>query len=1022
MDTLVSDNDETATNEKAKAISAIDKTTVHQICSGQVVLNLATAIKELVENSLDAGATQIEVKLKDHGATLIEVTDNGSGVEEENFQGLTLKHHTSKLTQFQDLVEVQTFGFRGEALSSLCALAKLSISTRHKDAKIGSNINYDHNGRIVKVEKSARSVGTTVTLSDIFSTMPVRFKEFQRNIKKEFSKLCQVLNSYCLVSTGVRIQCVNTVGKSKRNIVLATKGEQNVKDNITSVFGSKQSSSVREIVMEHLTDEELSDIGIRKNISIPDVQLKGYISSCNYGEGRGATDRQFFYINNRPCDPNKISKLINEVYHFYNRTQYPFVYLNIITQRTTVDVNITPDKRQVFLQNEKYLCCLIRKSLDGMFKDTPRDILINIQEPLQKRADSEKLEIVDEKVNLASLKRKFSSLKSENMEGSMAKQPIKKQPKIDFFITKKSLQEPDHLDKENSIDAAGDAVNTENLSLDHHHSVNANSQSKKTEDGLQITFDDFQTLSQANKNETNEDLEPENRNGQNCSTETKSDDFQSIYQSNNSTLDNKRISTTTNDSAKKGVQITFDDFHSSSQQRKEDVSNNETSSSIQMTFDDLNSLSQRNEENDSNEDRTTSSQSIQITFDDLNSLSQRNEENDSNEDRTTSSQSIQIKFDDLNSLSQRNEENISNEDEIRSSQGLQISFDDLKSLSQRNEEGEGARITFDGINSLSQSKEESVSNSNQASSAGIQKFENIQSSSQKTHEVDSLYQSDENGGMNEINKVVTNDITTEVKISMLDCSTPKIQKKEVKVNFSMREIEQSLEKIKVDQSLSSQGDGLKFSAKINPKDNKTAEKELNRQISKTDFRKMKIFGQFNLGFIIAGLDRDLFIVDQHATDEKYNFERLQASTVINSQPMVTPQSLELTAVNENILMDNLDIFHKNGFKFKIDEDAPPTQRVKLSHLPMSKNWTFGKEDIDELLFMISENPEGTVLRPSRVRAMFASRSCRSSVMIGKSLSKGEMRRLVDHMGEIEQPWNCPHGRPTIRHLVNTDLV
>jgi len=407
-------------------------------------------------------------------------------------------------------------------------------------------------------------------------------------------------------------------------------------------------------------------------------------------------------------------------------------------------------------------------------------------------------------------------------------------------------------------------------------------------------------------------------------------------------------------------------------------------------------------------------------------LSQRNEENDSNEDRTTSSQSIQIKFDDLNSLSQRNEENISNEDEIRSSQDLQISFDDLKSLSQRNEENilneeeEGVRITFDDIKSLSQCKEES--DSNQASSAGIQKFEDVQSSSQKTHEVDSLYQSDENEGMNEINKVVTNDIPTEVKISMLDCSTPKIQKKEVKVNFSMKEIEQSLEKIKVDQSLSSQGDGLKFSAKINPKDNKTAEKELNRQISKTDFRKMKIFGQFNLGFIIAGLDRDLFIVDQHATDEKYNFERLQASTVINSQPMVTPQSLELTAVNENILMDNLDIFHKNGFKFKIDEDAPPTQRVKLSHLPMSKNWTFGKEDIDELLFMISENPEGTVLRPSRVRAMFASRSCRSSVMIGKSLSKGEMRRLVDHMGEIEQPWNCPHGRPTIRHLVNTDLV
>jgi len=964
MDTLVNDVDESATSEKAKAISAIDKTTVHQICSGQVVLNLATAIKELVENSLDAGATQIEVKLKDHGATLIEVTDNGSGVEEENFQGLTLKHHTSKLTQFQDLVEVQTFGFRGEALSSLCALAKLSISTRHKDAKIGSNINYDHNGRIVRVDKSARSVGTTVTLTDIFSTMPVRFKEFQRNIKKEFSKLCQVLNSYCLVSVGVRIQCVNTVGKSKRNIVLATKGEKSVKDNITSVFGSKQSSSLREIVMKDLTDEELSDIGIKNNISTPDVQLKGYISSCNYGEGRGATDRQFFYINNRPCDPNKISKLINEVYHFYNRTQNPFVYLNIITQRTTVDVNITPDKRQVFLQNEKYLCCLIRKSLDSMYKDTPRDILINIQEPLQRRTESENVETGDEKVNLASLKRKFSSLKSENVEGSMAKQPIKKQPKIDFFISKKSSDERDHVDKENSIDqlecvdAAGDAVNnSDKLSTDHQ---SVNNQVSLTGDGLQITFDDFETLSQANKKDANEDLD--NKNVNECSTEIIFDDLQSLSQSNVSNYNDERIPTMTSDSTKEdlenGVQITFDDFHSLSQQRlQENVSNK----------------------------KTISASSIQMTFEDMNSLSQRNEENVSNKDEVSSSQGVQITFEDFNSLSQHTEKNVTNASEENSS-GIQITFDDFQSLSQQKDDVIDVDL--------------------------LQKDDN---EAMKRH-------SDKNENENSANKVLANEIHNEVKISMVDCSTQKTRKKEVKVNFSMEEIERSLEKIKEDQSLSSQDDVLKFSAKINPKDNKTAEKELMRQISKKDFSNMKIFGQFNLGFIIAGLDRDLFIVDQHATDEKYNFERLQASTVINSQPMVTPQSLELTAVNENILMDNLDIFHKNGFKFKIDEDAPPTQRVKLSHLPMSKNWTFGKEDIDELLFMISENPEGAVLRPSRVRAMFASRSCRSSVMIGKSLSKGEMRRLVDHMGEIEQPWNCPHGRPTIRHLVNTDLV
>lgn len=89
---------------------------------------------------------------------------------------------------------------------------------------------------------------------------------------------------------------------------------------------------------------------------------------------------------------------------------------------------------------------------------------------------------------------------------------------------------------------------------------------------------------------------------------------------------------------------------------------------------------------------------------------------------------------------------------------------------------------------------------------------------------------------------------------------------------------------------------------------------------------------------------------------------------------------------------------------------------------MSKNYQFGKEDIDELLFMLQEDSLNTSYRPSRVRAMFASRACRKSVMIGSDLSQADMRRIVNHMGQIEQPWNCPHGRPTMRHLINLNLI
>lgn len=184
---------------------------------------------------------------------------------------------------------------------------------------------------------------------------------------------------------------------------------------------------------------------------------------------------------------------------------------------------------------------------------------------------------------------------------------------------------------------------------------------------------------------------------------------------------------------------------------------------------------------------------------------------------------------------------------------------------------------------------------------------------------------------------------------------------------------------------------------------------------------MQILGQFNLGFIITRLQSDLFIVDQHATDEKYNFETLQQTCVLQHQPLITPLDLELTPGNEAILLDNLDVFVTNGFQFDIDETRPFSQRVKLKSVPQSRNWSFGKEDVDELIFMLSDCP-GSLCRPSRVRAMFASRACRKSVMVGTALTAGRMREMIDNMGKIEQPWNCPHGRPTVRHLVNLDMI
>ncbi|CCD55285.1 hypothetical protein BofuT4_P156810.1 [Botrytis cinerea T4] len=219
-------------------------------------------------------------------------------------------------------------------------------------------------------------------------------------------------------------------------------------------------------------------------------------------------------------------------------------------------------------------------------------------------------------------------------------------------------------------------------------------------------------------------------------------------------------------------------------------------------------------------------------------------------------------------------------------------------------------------------------------------------------------------------------------------------------------------------------------------DSDGAEERLSLTISKSDFAKMKIIGQFNLGFILASKAPELttensgiqtadnvFIIDQHSSDEKYNFERLQATTIVQSQRLVYPKTLSLTALEEEIVAENLDILEQNGFVLTIDQSSQDVGgRCQLVSLPVSRETTFSINDLEELIALLAESGgRAGMVRPSKVRKMFAMRACRSSIMIGKSLTRGQMEKVVRHMGEIEQPWNCPHGRPTMRHLCGLGL-
>ncbi|XP_055360681.1 mismatch repair endonuclease PMS2 [Betta splendens] len=853
------------TSDPAGAIKAIDKDSVHQICSGQVVLTLATAVKELVENSIDAGATNIDIKLKDFGAGLVEVSDNGKGVEEANFEGLTLKHHTSKLTDFSDLIHVETFGFRGEALSSLCALSDLSVVTCHKSSQVGTKLVFDCKGHLVQRSPHPRQQGTTVSLQQLFYTLPVRHKEFQRNIKKEYNKLLHVLQSYCIISTGVRITCSNQNGQGKRSTILSTSGSQNMRDNIGALFGPKQLQSLlpfqQLLPTKNITEEYgLVDAELHKEL----FTITGFVSQGDHGVGRSATDRQFFFINNRPCDPHKVTKLVNEVYHMYNRHQYPFAALNIAVVSECVDVNVTPDKRQILLQEEKLLLAILKTSLINMYEAGVNKITLNSAAIPRTNTSS------------ASELHKVSS-SNENEHGQDV-QSITQRPKSCLNLV-----------------------------------------------GLKAAFSSYRSSTCGNKAE----VKPAN-----------------------------------SDSSQKTLQQFF----------KSSVTPSTCNASGNVSVKSTRDLGKC----------SLVGNSVQGSF----SYGKMCSGADDEKDIATSSEFT------------AGAGNYSSGMEL-SSHELMINYPSVQ-----NEIFEGSSESTHAVSGNPDTE--------------IQK-EPCTSREDDTLSSDAKRSRKEDQHFSARCKPNTLSDSSEKSFSTIVDAPACLRKRIVHLKFSLHELAEKMRQLQ-DQHKETTGEKLcyrRFRAKINTGENQSAEEELKKEISKEMFKEMEIIGQFNLGFIITKLFSDIFMIDQHATDEKYNFEMLQQHTVLQGQKLIVPQKLDLNMVSENILIENIDIFRKNGFEFQIEEDAPV--RVRLVSLPTSKNWTFGVADIEELIFMLSDSP-GVMCRPSRVRQMFASRACRKSVMIGTALSGSEMKKLVNHMGEIEHPWNCPHGRPTMRHLVNLDVV
>ncbi|KAF7179845.1 hypothetical protein CNMCM7691_008897 [Aspergillus felis] len=978
-------------------IKAIEARSVHQIQSGQVIVDLCSVVKELVENSLDAGATSIEVRFKNNGLDSIEVQDNGSGISPENYENVALKHYTSKLSSYEDLSRLHTFGFRGEALSSLCALADFRIVTAQANqAPKATKLEFETSGKLSNTQIVAGQKGTTASVEGLFKKLPVRRRELEKNIKREYGKVLNLLHAYACISTGVRFSVRNTVGKNRNVVVFSTNGNQTTKENIANVYGAKTLLAL--IPLDLTLEFEPSPAGRRTaEGGLHTIQVKGHISRPVFGEGRQTPDRQMFFVNSRPCGLPQIAKAFNEVYKSFNVSQSPFVFADFHMDTNAYDVNVSPDKRTILLHDAGALIDSLKQSLTEMFEATDQTVPQSQIAGHKQPAPKQQLGILQ-----AATPRRVSSEKEPTAGGEpdhpadeedTESSQLGSQAKLKSFLSNLGSQQ-ERVTPSSSPVRRDESEQPVSTTAPKTPAGRAESLTRTADSGLFVSESGTPSSESPQLRKVSEKEQESPKNDVEQSTPQ---DDSELYQQHSPSSQTNLLEETPN-----VIQNAFDRMRPRripAEVATITIGNKTITSMVGSGI-----------------PRKRTGGSIDSTGGGLDRKRRIHTPSRSNifgkHMRAFAAPGSQIE---QASSSEAEEEERVEDEEIMDSG----SADGSRSYCPSDQEDDrSAEVPEDELNEPEATVAEMMNDEEKKKHEEAE----VQRLIRQAEEKAVLPQENSIHRANKLNKGASHRDSTTHLVSTVDGSLSRIESQMTKVQHSLRSHRREADYSQEDTTTA---------AAV------TAEERLSLTVSKDDFASMRIIGQFNLGFILATRSSDdgsaesrdeLFIIDQHASDEKFNFERLQAETVVQNQRLVQPKRLDLTAVEEEIVIENRTALEKNGFVVEVDDSGnePIGQRCKLISLPLSKEVVFGVRDLEELIVLLSEMPatgssesalQTHIPRPSKVRKMFAMRACRSSIMIGKSLTQTQMVRVVRNMGTIDKPWNCPHGRPTMRHLM-----
>ena len=334
-------------------IHVLDETTINKIAAGEVVERPASVIKELIENSIDASATNIEVEIGDGGVAYMRITDNGIGMTEEDARLAILRHATSKIQHVEDLFDIASLGFRGEALASIASVSHFSLTTRKADSDLGTRITVD-GGTFTDCIPYGAAPGTTIEIRDLFYNTPAR-RKFLKSERTEASKIQDIVGKLALSNPHISFKLI-----VDDRVAIITPGNGNIGDTVAALYGYKTKDDIFTVAYE--SDSIYIDGVVSKPTLLKSTRIW-----------------QTIIVNNRVISDKTIMKAIDNAYHaLLPKNGHPLVVLNITVPAEMVDINVHPRKSEVKFSDDKII-----------FKAVYHGILNALNNPLHERYERE---------------------------------------------------------------------------------------------------------------------------------------------------------------------------------------------------------------------------------------------------------------------------------------------------------------------------------------------------------------------------------------------------------------------------------------------------------------------------------------------------------------------------------------------------------------------------------------------------------------------------------------------------------